>query len=99
MRKHLSLSVVVCCFVTATMAQNNVPFTSSNLPIIILNTNGQQILDDPKIKADMAIIDNGPGVTNNVTDPPNNYNGKIGIEIRGSSSQMFPKKQYGIELM
>ena len=23
---------------------------------------------------------------------------KIGIEIRGHSSQMFPKKQYGIEL-
>jgi hypothetical protein len=86
--------------VTGVLAQDsNVPFTSSNLPIIILNTNGQQILDDPKIKADMAIIDNGPGVINNLTDPPNNYNGKIGIEIRGSSSQMFPKKQYSIELM
>ena len=27
----------------------------------------------------------------------NNYNGKIGIEIRGSSSQQFPKKQYAVE--
>jgi len=74
-------------------------FTSSNLPIIVINTNGQAILDDPKIVANMGIIDNGAGVRNNLTDPFNNYNGKIGIEIRGSSSQMFPKKQYGIELI
>ncbi|MDZ7646658.1 MAG: hypothetical protein U5K54_05440 [Cytophagales bacterium] len=46
----------------------------------------------------MGIIDNGPGVANNSTDPFSNYDGKIGIEIRGSSSQMFPKKQFGIEL-
>ncbi|HRZ77902.1 MAG TPA: CotH kinase family protein, partial [Bacteroidales bacterium] len=27
----------------------------------------------------------------------NDYNGKIGIELRGSSSQSFPKKSYGFE--
>lgn len=73
-------------------------FTESNLPIVLINTNGETILDDPKIMADMAIIDNGPGVVNNINDTPTDYDGKIGIEIRGSSSQMFPKKQYGIEL-
>jgi hypothetical protein len=73
-------------------------FSSSNLPIIVINTNGQFIADEPKITADMGIIDNGPGVRNTLSDPFNNYNGKIGIEVRGSSSQMFPKKQYGIEL-
>ena len=75
-----------------------VTFSSSNLPIVVINTNGQAILDDPKIEASMGIIYNGIGVRNNVTDQANNYNGKIGIEIRGSSSQMFPKKQYGLEL-
>jgi hypothetical protein len=45
----------------------------------------------------MGIIDNFPQ-RNNLTDPYNVYDGKIGIEIRGSSSQMFPKKQYGLEL-
>lgn len=74
-----------------------VAFTSSNLPIIVIDTHGQTIPDEPKITADMGIIDNGPGVRNNVTDPFNHYNGKIGIEIRGSSSQIFPKKQYAIE--
>lgn len=72
--------------------------TSSNLPLIIINTNGQTIVDEPKITADMGIIYNGVGARNNVTDPLNHYNGKIGIEIRGQSSQMFPMKSYSIEL-
>jgi hypothetical protein len=74
------------------------PFQSSNLPIIILDTRGAFIRDEPKIPVDMKIIDNGPGVRNNVTDIPV-FTGTIGIEIRGSSSQMFPKKQYGFELV
>ncbi|MDP2336135.1 MAG: CotH kinase family protein [Bacteroidota bacterium] len=74
-----------------------VPFTSSNLPLVVINTSGQPIPDDPKIYASMGIIWNGPGKRNTLNDQMNNYNGKIGIEIRGSSSQMFPKKSYGIE--
>ena len=46
----------------------------------------------------MGVIYNGPGIRNNVSDPQNNYNGKIGIETRGHSSQMFPMKSYGLEL-
>ena len=38
--------------------------------------NGQAIVDDPKITADMGIIYNGVGVRNNVTDPFNHYNGQ-----------------------
>jgi len=72
-------------------------FTSSNLPIVVINTGGQSIPDDPKILVQMGIIDNGPGIRNNMTDPFNEYNGYAGIEIRGSSSQMFPKKSYGFE--
>lgn len=83
------------------LPQNNnstpVPFTSSNLPIVVINTNGQIIPNEYKITVDMGIIYNGEGVRNYLTDPFNNYNGKAGIEIRGSSSQMFPKKQYGFE--
>jgi len=45
----------------------------------------------------MGIIDNGAAGRNNLTDPYNAYNGRIGIEIRGSSTQQFPKKQYAIE--
>jgi hypothetical protein len=45
----------------------------------------------------MGVIDNGPGVRNYTTDPFNNYNGKIAIEVRGSTSQQYPKKNYGFE--
>jgi hypothetical protein len=74
-----------------------VAFTSSDLPIIVINTSGQGIPDDPKITAQMGVIDNGPGNRNNLTDAYNNYNGFIGIETRGESSQMFPKKSYSVE--
>jgi len=70
---------------------------TTNLPIVIINTNGVVIPDEPKITGNMSIIDNGPGNMNNQYDPPNNYNGYIGIEVRGQSSQMFPKKSYGFE--
>jgi len=70
---------------------------SSNLPLIVVDTQGQAIPDEPKIMARMGIIDNGPGATNSVSDAYNDYDGFIGIELRGSSSQMFPKKSYGIE--
>ncbi len=99
---HLSsllifLSSVVLTAAAFPAAPDSVTFTSSNLPIIVINTHGQEIPDDYKITADMGIIYNGEGLRNNITDPYNNYNGKIGIEIRGSSSQMFPKKQYSVE--
>lgn len=73
------------------------PFVSSNLPIVIVNTNNQTIPDDPKIQATMKIIDHGYNNTNNVTDAPNAYNNLIGIERRGSSSGSFPQKSYGLE--
>jgi len=73
-------------------------FESSNLPIISISTSGLSINDEPRIVADMGIIDNGTGNRNNVNDPFNNYNGKISIETRGESSQgLFPKKSYRIE--
>ena len=69
----------------------------SNLPIVVINTNGVAIPDEPKVTAHMGIIDNGPGNINNISDSCNGYNGIIGIEIRGQSTQMFPKKSYGFE--
>ncbi len=96
---NLRFSILLsACILSTTLMHGQVSFTSSDLPIIVINTSGQTIVDEPKITADMGIIYNGAGVRNNLNDPFNNFSGKIGIEIRGSSSQMFPKKQYGIEL-
>ena len=75
-------------------------FTDSNLPIVVINTDyGWAIVDEPRIPASMKIIYRGPGERNYLSDQENpdylNYDGKIDIEIRGSSSQAFDKKQYG----
>lgn len=72
-------------------------FDSSNLPIVVINTGGVSVVNDPKIDATMGIIYNGIGAINTITDPYNEFYGQIGIEIRGSSSSSFPKKAYGIE--
>ena len=85
------------CFVFSAglSAQDNF---SSSLPIIVINTQGTEIVDEPKITARMGIIDNGPGQRNELTDAFNAYDGLIGIEGRGSSSQtVFPKIGYGLE--
>ncbi|MCX6320472.1 MAG: CotH kinase family protein [Bacteroidia bacterium] len=76
-------------------------FTDSNLPIVILNTDGGvEIRDTPRVLATMKIIYRGTGVRNYLTDQNTpaylNYNGRIDIEIRGSSSQVLAKKQYGL---
>jgi hypothetical protein len=73
---------------------------NSNLPIVIINTDyGREIPDEPRVPATMKIIYRGPGERNYFSDQGNpdylNYDGRIDIEIRGSSSQAFSKKQYG----
>jgi hypothetical protein len=79
------------------LSAQTVVFDSSSLPIVVIDTHGQTIISASKITADMGIIDNGAGAINHLSDPWNDYNGKIGVEIRGSSSQQFPKKQYAVE--
>jgi len=76
---------------------DTVIFTSSNLPLIIIDTDGQTILDDVRISVNMGIINNPGGQRNFLTDAYTDYDGKISIEIRGSSSAQFEKKSYGFE--
>ncbi len=70
----------------------------SNLPLLIINTNGQTIIDAEKITAGLKVVDNGYGQMNGLLDDATDYDGFAGIEIRGQSSQQFPKKGYGVEL-
>lgn len=72
--------------------------TESNLPLMIISTNGQTIPNEPRIVADMGLIYNGLGLINKLDDEWNEYSGKISIESRGESSADFAKKSYSIEL-
>jgi hypothetical protein len=76
----------------------------SNLPIVIIKTDGGVVIpDNPRALASMKIIQRGNGLRNYLTDQDSlkylNYNGRIEIEIRGSSSQSVPKKQYGFSTL
>ena len=65
----------------------NEPAEEINFPSMnIITDNNQEIVDDPKINAELIVVED---------EIETKYN--IGIEIRGSSSQSFPKKSYGFE--
>ena len=71
---------------------------SSNLPILVIETEGgMAIQDEPRINAYLGIVYNGPGARNNSDDAFLEYNGNIGIEIRGNSTSNYPKKPYNFE--
>ncbi len=74
------------------------PITIANtdLPLVLLNTFGQPIVNEPKIPAHMSII-HDPLNGNSPTDTPNIYDGWIGIERRGNYSNSFPQRPYNLE--
>ena len=96
--------VVTILLMVSWLAVQAQAFTDSNLPIVIINTdNGASIPDEPKVLGNMKIIWHQDGSRNYMTDIDNpeflNYDGRIGIETRGSSSQMLSKKQYGFSTL
>jgi CotH kinase protein/Lamin Tail Domain/Secretion system C-terminal sorting domain len=99
--KRISLYFLFCLVVLNCTQPQAQTVTDSNLPIIIINTDGGGFIpDEPKILGTMKIIYAGPGQRNLMSYQNDitklNYNGRIGIEVRGSSSQFLDKKQYGL---
>ena len=90
--KTLSIFLIFLFFSFFGWAQNQ-SFTTK-LPIVYIDTNGSEILDSPRIKAKLEIAWNENGDENSTSDATNHFQGDIKIEIRGSSSQMFPKKSF-----
>ena len=99
MKKNI-IALLLVLFSWTAMAQN---FTDSNLPIVVIETDGGvNIPDEPKVSGTMRIIWHQDGSRNYMSDIDNpeflNYEGRIGIEMRGSSSQtMLNKKPYALE--
>jgi hypothetical protein len=74
-----------------------VSLDSSELPIVVIQTQGQNIVPDTKISARMEIKYNGAGTVTYLNDSSNVYNGFVGIEIRGATSASYPQPAYGFE--
>lgn len=60
----------------------------TEMPMVILDTEGEEIPDEPKIGGTLKLLNPG--------DEP--FESFIGIERRGGLSQTFPKKSYSVEL-
>ncbi|MEZ4988405.1 MAG: hypothetical protein R2795_25835 [Saprospiraceae bacterium] len=55
-----------------------VTLTTSNLPIVVINTFGEEIPTSLRFPLTWGSLDNGSGQTNHITDPFNGYDGAIG---------------------
>ena len=91
------LCVVLSCLLFFPVFSQVSGIDSSNLPLVVINTNGKTIIDASKITATMKIISNGAGQLNKPSDLGNIYSGYVGIEIRGAWSSTLPQKPYGFE--
>lgn len=72
--------------------------TESDLPIVMLETGGQEIPNEPKINGEVKIIYHGEGIRNYTNQNDFHFAGNCGLEIRGASSSGFPKKSYDLEI-
>lgn len=81
----------------ASNTRGDISFESSDLPIIIIESDGKPIDNRTKASASMKIVDN-KGARNRINDKANGYDGAIGIKLRGESSLMFEQKSFTVEL-
>ncbi|MFY0606183.1 MAG: CotH kinase family protein [Cyclobacteriaceae bacterium] len=71
--------------------------TTSNLPIVVIDTDEISEITKERIGASMKIVFNASG-RNDVNGPYNDYDGRISIKGRGESSwELFDKKGYTLE--
>ena len=89
--------LIVILLLLSQVVFSQVALTSSNIPLVIIDTGGKTIPDASKISGTMKVIFNGAGKMNKPSDSGNIYSGNIGIEIRGAYSASLPQKPYGIE--
>ena len=77
---------------------NTQVLTESNLPIIVIDTDGEEITSEGKAEGIMKVYYKEDGSMNSINDEPNDYNGAIEIKLRGQTSLiLFDKKSYRFE--
>lgn len=97
MKNPIIILLLVGVDFSPSIAKSQVQFSSSNLPIFVINTQGKQIRDEVRIPAHLGIIDHGKEHRNALGDPYNGYDGWIAIERRGSATGNYPKGNYRFE--
>lgn len=76
--------------------------TASNIPILVIDPGNTEIANEPKIAASFKIVapDANGFYSYRSSSLPDQFQfeGTIGIEIRGNTSTEWPKKSYGFEM-
>ncbi len=70
---------------------------STELPLVMINTLGNPVVQNVKSDAMMYIKYNGAGTFTHINDSANVYSGHIGIAVHGASSAGYPQIPYSIE--
>ena len=78
-----------------TLAEENVLTFSSNLPLVILDAYGQQVVHGMKVPAALRIIDAGEGRSSLAGKP--NFEGRALINLRGRASLRYPKNSLTVK--
>lgn len=98
--KHIS--ILILSLFAAVAICNGQTVTSSPLPIVLINVDGNATIpDDYKVCGTMKILYVDDTTTNYLSNQNTasyiHYEGRIGIEKRGSTSQNLNKRHYGFE--
>ena len=94
----IRIQYVILLFLSTASNTVVAQLTDSNLPIFVITTDNGTIQDEPKTRAHLGVVYNSDSERNNLTDEYNHYDGIIGIELRGATSQsLFEKKGYAME--
>ena len=96
-RNALRLIFVSLFAAAASAGQAEATTLRSKLPLIAIDTS-RAVPNEPKVAARVRVIDRPGRRANRLSGGGNVHAGRAGIETRGHSSQLFPKKQYALEL-
>lgn len=83
-----------------TILDSNITSFSSNLPLLVLDTFNHTVAADMPVRApvNMTIIDTVATTGRSSPLGEINFQGRVGLELRGQTSLGFPKKPYNVEI-
>lgn len=80
---------------TYTIIEKELETFTSNLPIVILNTFGKEVLRDTKVKGSVRFIDEKSGQSAIVAEP--DFDGRGDLNLRGHSSLRYLKRSFSLK--
>ncbi len=94
MRRELGRRGAPLSFAAGVTPEGPVTNFTSNLPIVILDTHGQQIYKDGDTLVSARVIDATNGARSRVTGAAADYDGLGTVKLRGFSTLRLPKRSY-----